>query len=226
MDAVNDALVIAIDGPSGSGKSSTARGVARRLQLDFLDTGSMYRALTLAYLNSGLSPDDRGGVSALLSHELMVGTDPVRPTVSLDEVDVTELIREPRVSQAVSVLATNLTIRDGLTRQMRDIIAGSVRGIVVEGRDITTVVYPQATVRVLLVADPKARMARRGAQLQGAASQADLADQVLRRDRDDATVSEFATPAPGVTLIDSTHLDLEQVIDAIVGLVPPLRAEA
>ncbi|MGD7731643.1 (d)CMP kinase [Propionibacteriaceae bacterium G57] len=215
------ALVVAIDGPSGSGKSSTARGVAQRLGLAYLDTGAMYRAVTVAYLRSGLQPDQTEQIAALADAvELTVTDDPEAPAISLDGTDVSDEIREPRVSQHVSIVATNTHVRDVLTDQMRALVEAADQRIVVEGRDITTVVWPQAEVRVLLVADPRARMARRQAELDGKLNDADAHDQIVRRDRDDATVSEFATPADGVTLIDSTHLNLEQVIDHICSLAP------
>lgn len=215
------ALVIAIDGPSGSGKSSTSRGVAQRLGLSFLDTGAMYRAVTVAYLRAGLEPDQTEAIERLVDEvELTVADDPEAPAIALDGEDVTAEIREPRVSQHVSVLATNAHVRQVLTDQMRALIEAADQRIVVEGRDITTVVWPDAQVRVLLVADAQARIRRREAELAGAVSTDEVHDQVVRRDRDDATVSEFATPAEGVTLVDSTHLNLEQVIDAICSLAP------
>lgn len=215
------ALVIAIDGPSGSGKSSTSRGVAQRLGLSFLDTGAMYRAVTVAYLRAGLQPDQTEAIERLVDEvELTVADDPEAPAIALDGEDVTAEIREPRVSQHVSVLATNAHVRQVLTDQMRALIEAADQRIVVEGRDITTVVWPDAQVRVLLVADAQARIRRREAELAGAVSTDEVHDQVVRRDRDDATVSEFATPAEGVTLVDSTHLNLEQVIDAICSLAP------
>ncbi|MGD8213681.1 (d)CMP kinase [Propionibacteriaceae bacterium Y1814] len=214
-------LVVAIDGPSGSGKSSTARGVADRLGLAYLDTGAMYRALTVAYLRAGLSPDQTGAIEALADQaELTVTDDPREPAIALDGEDVSAEIREPRVSQHVSILATNAHVREVLTDQMRALIEAADHRIVVEGRDITTVVWPHAEVRVLLVADPAARIRRREAELAGAATTDEVHDQVVRRDRDDATVSEFATPADGVQLVDSTHLSLAQVIDTICALVP------
>ncbi|WP_203566940.1 (d)CMP kinase [Aestuariimicrobium ganziense] len=214
-------LVVAIDGPSGSGKSSTARGLAQRLGLGYLDTGSMYRAVAVAYLESGLAADEVEAIGYLASQvRIEVGTDPARPTTAVDGVDVTATIREPRISQHVSVVATNLEVRRVLTDQMRRLISDHDEGIVVEGRDITTVVWPQAQVRVLLVADPAARIRRREAELAGAASTDEVTDQVVRRDHDDATVSQFETPADGVTLIDSTHLSLDEVIEAICALVP------
>lgn len=215
------ALVVAIDGPSGSGKSSTSRGVAQRLGLAYLDTGAMYRAVAVAYLRAGLQPDQAEAIAELVDRlELTVTDDPDAPAIALDGEDVSAEIREPRVSQHVSVVATNAHVREVLTEQMRALIDAADQRIVVEGRDITTVVWPEAEVRVLLVADPQARIRRREAELAGAASTAEVHDQVVRRDRDDATVSEFATPAAGVELIDSTHLNLEQVIDAICRLVP------
>ena len=211
-------LVIAIDGPSGVGKSSTARAVATRLSLACLDTGSMYRAIALGCLAGGII-DDAGAIIGFTARaSLRLGTDPAGTTIALNGVDVTADIRDPGVSAQVSKVATIQGVRDILTAQMRAIVNRQQR-IVVEGRDITTVVCPDADVRVLLVADPAARMARRNAQVGGVLNEAALADQVVLRDKADATMSAFATPAPGVSLIDSTQLSLEQVVDAIVALV-------
>jgi len=216
-------LVIAIDGPSGSGKSSTSRLVASRLGLAYLDTGSMYRAIALGCMGAGLVGDgavDRNGVIGFTTRaKLKLGTDPAAPSIALNGVDVTEDIRSPEVSTHVSAVATIPEVRAILTAQMRHIVAKKKR-IVAEGRDITTVVCPDADVRVLLVADVAARMARREAQEGGTLSEAQLRDQVVRRDRDDATVSKFEAPAPGVTLIDSTYMTLEEVADAVIALVP------
>ncbi|HSN44202.1 MAG TPA: (d)CMP kinase [Propionibacteriaceae bacterium] len=212
-------LVIAIDGPSGSGKSSTARGVAQRLGLSYLDTGSMYRAVTWAYLDAGIPDDDTDAITELTREaDIEVGTNPASPQIWINGIRVTSLIREPRISAKASVVATNLKIRALLTEQMRAIIEESSRKIVVEGRDITTVVWPDADVRVLLVADSGARIARRHAELGESVDAAAVTDQVVRRDRDDSTVSEFHTPAPGVTLVDSTDLSLDEVIDVIAKL--------
>lgn len=213
-------LVVAIDGPSGSGKSSTARGVAQRLGLDYLDTGSMYRAVAVAYLESGLSPEDAEGIAGLVdAHDYQVGTDPIAPTIAVDGRDVTEFIRDPKVTAQVSVVATNLGVRAALTDRMRALVTQHADRLVVEGRDITTKVCPDAQVRVLLVADADARIRRREAELAGRADTATVTDQIVRRDRDDSTVSQFEEPAEGVTLIDSTHLTLAEVIDQIVALV-------
>lgn len=214
-------LVVAIDGPSGSGKSSTARGVARRLGLEFLDTGAMYRAVTWAVLEAGIDRTDSESVAALCTAaELILSTDPDAPTVSINGTDVTTAIRQPEVSAAVSAVATNLDVRADLVARQRALIAAADPGVVAEGRDITTVVAPKAQVRVLLVADPAARIARRHAELGEEIDSADVTDQVIRRDAEDATVAAFVTPAPGVTVVDSTDLSLEEVVEVICRLVP------
>ena len=212
-------MIIAVDGPSGSGKSSTARGVASRLGLRFLDTGATYRAVTWSALEHGLDLDDTAAV-AQRSRELRleVSTDPAHQFVIADGTDVTTAIREPRISETVSKIATNLDVRKELIRRQRAIIddAQPTGGIVVEGRDIATVVATDSELKVLLTADQEARMARRGAELAaGAVTAEQLRDQIVRRDADDATVSEFLVASDGAVTIDSTHLSLEEVIDVI-----------
>jgi cytidylate kinase len=215
-------LVIAIDGPSGSGKSSTARGVADRLGLAFLDTGAMYRAITWLALEEGVDLEDRAAVARLLDHaSIEVDLDPRRPAIAINGVDVSDAIRAPEVSKAVSAIATNLDVRTYLVARQKKLITKAAGGIVAEGRDITTVVAPDAHVRVLLVADAAARVARRHAEL--AEHQVDVDavhDQVIRRDRDDSMVAEFESAAPGVHVVDSTSLSLEEVIETICAFVP------
>ena len=215
-------LVIAIDGPSGSGKSSTARGVAERLGLAFLDTGAMYRATTWLALQVGVDLEDHAAVARLLSRASMeIDQDPRRPAIAINGVDVSEAIRAPEVSAAVSAVAANLEIRADLVARQKNLIADAVDGIVAEGRDITTVVAPDADVRVLLVADPAARVARRHAELAEHEMDVDaVADQVIRRDRDDSMVAQFESAAPGVHVVDSTFLSLEEVIETICTFVP------
>lgn len=210
---------MAIDGPSGSGKSSAARGVAERLGLAYLDTGAMYRAVTWAVLEDGVDRDDTAAVASLAAEAyLEMSRDPGNPTVAINGTDVTQAIREPRVSAAVSAIATNLRVRTTLVARQRRIIAAAVGGIVAEGRDITTVVAPDAPVRVLLIADPTARIARRRAELGDLLDDAAAEDQIVRRDRDDATVADFERAADGVSVVDSTDLSLEEVIDRICQL--------
>ncbi len=216
-------LVVAVDGPSGSGKSSVSRAVARRLGLAYLDTGAMYRAVTWWCLEQGTDLADVGAVAeAARTIDLRLGTDPTAPTVHVGETDVAGAIREREISAVVSAVATNLEVRAELQRRQREIIAtvaAEGTGVVAEGRDITTVVAPDADVRVLLTADEDARLRRRSEQDRVGDDDETLRatrDQVLRRDRDDATVSEFHTAASGVVTIDSSELDLEQTVAAVL----------
>lgn len=225
MPHTRDQFVVAVDGPSGSGKSSTSRGVARRMGYAYLDTGAMYRAATWLVLHSEVDGSEPDLVAKQVAEaDLGVGTDPDRPVFTVNGTDVTEAIREPVISASVSMLATNLEVRRILIERQRAIIADADPGIVVEGRDITTVVAPQAQVRVLLVADPTARIARRKNELGETVHDDDVHDQVIRRDRDDSTVAEFHEAAPGVTVIDSTHLGLDEVVELICTLVQQARS--
>lgn len=223
-DVLRPDLVIAVDGPSGSGKSSTSRAVARRLGAAYLDTGSMYRALATWCASRGVGPDDTATVArAARELPIEIDTDPARFRVCLGGRDVTAELHTPEVSGIVSGYAAIRPAREALTEMMRAIIADRGR-IVVEGRDITTVVAPEADVRILLQADPQRRIARRVRQLNGAADEDTVTSQVIGRDAADAASSEFETPAEGVTLIDSSKLDLNAVIELVVNLVPrPLR---
>lgn len=214
-------LVVAIDGPSGSGKSTVARRVAMALGLAYLDTGAMYRALTLWAHRQGVPLTDQERVADLAATmPLRLRTDPAEPRVFLDEQDVSTAIRDTRISQAVSAAATNLAVRAELVRQQRRIIASG--GVVAEGRDITTVVAPEAPVRILLTADQDARLARRAMEVHGSADAEALAathDQVLRRDADDSTVAQFHEAAEGVDVIDSSALTLEDTVAAVLDVV-------
>lgn len=213
--------MVAIDGPSGSGKSSTARGVADRLGLAFLDTGAMYRAATWLAMHEGLDLADTDAVAALVhAADFDIVLDPTQPTIAVNGHDVTEAIRRPEVSAAVSAVATNLAVRADLVARQQRLIAEAPAGVVAEGRDITTVVAPEADVRVLLVADAAARVARRHAELGAAVDTTAVTDQVIRRDADDSAVAQFHSAAPGVVVVDSTDLDLAEVIEAICDLTP------
>jgi CMP/dCMP kinase len=220
-------LVVAIDGPSGSGKSSTARGVACRLGLAFLDTGAMYRAVTWLAMQRGVALTDAASVAELARNaEMELGMEPDGFTIAIDGTDVSTAIRAPEVSALVSAVATNLEVRADLVARQKQLIAGASGGIVAEGRDITTVVAPDADVRVLLVADSQARIARRHAELFDQADIDAVTDQVVRRDRDDSTVAQFTSAAPGVHVIDSTELSLDDVVSAICALVPAASPSA
>lgn len=219
-------LVVAIDGPSGSGKSTVSRAVATELGIGYLDTGAMYRALTWSCLEDGIDLDDEDAVArAADALELDIGLDAAAPTVRVSGRDVAAAIRETRISAAVSRVATNRAVRARLRLRQRALIAEATQrtgGCVVEGRDITTVVAPDATVRVLLTADEGIRLARRATELHGAADAASVSathDQVLRRDRDDSTVSQFLTAAAGVVTVDTSDLDLDASVSAVLGVV-------
>ena len=219
-------LTIAIDGPSGSGKSSVSRAVAGRLGVGYLDTGAMYRALTWWCLDRGLDLTDLDAVAAAARDlPLEIGTDPAAPTVAVAGTDVSTAIRTTEVSTAVSAVATNLEVRAVLQQRQRDLmarIAEQTGGVVAEGRDITTVVAPDARVRVLLTASEEARLRRRSAELHGtvdAAAVEATRDQVVRRDRDDSTVSAFTEAAEGVVLLDTSDLDFDESVEAVLDVV-------
>jgi CMP/dCMP kinase len=205
-------VVVAIDGPSGSGKSSAARGVARALGLRYLDTGAMYRALTWWLLDRGVDVTDGDAVRAhVRAPEISIATDPDDPWVKADNKDISLEIRTREVTTSVSAVASVPEVRARLIAQQREIIAGS--GIVAEGRDIGSVVAPDADVKVYLTADSAARAARHAAD-QGTTVAQTESDQD-RRDRLDAAQSAMA---PDAILLDSTDLTLDQVVAEIVDL--------
>lgn len=219
------ALVVAVDGPSGTGKSSVAKALARRLGLSYLDTGAMYRALAWHCLNTGVDLGDHAAVAqAARDLPLNLGTDPAGAVVLVGGTDISEAIRTSAISQVVSQVATNLAVREELVRRQRELVEQlrAAGGVVAEGRDITTVVAPDADVRLLLTATESARLARRARQMHGSAS-SDLVeqtrDEVIRRDRDDSSVSEFFAAAPGVLLVDSSDLTLEETVATVLALV-------
>lgn len=213
-------LVVAIDGPSGSGKSSVSKEVARRLHLAYLDTGAMYRALTWFCVTSGIDLSDAAAVEQA-SRDLVLdlSTTPREEYVRVDGTDVTDAIREPAISSAVSAVATTLGARTELIRRQRELIEKHHRRIVVEGRDITTVVAPGAEVRMLLTASEEARLRRRGIQLGGTQNAEQLAAQVTQRDAKDSTVVNFTQAADGVVTLDSSELDFEETVDAALVIV-------
>lgn len=213
-------LVVAIDGPSGSGKSSVSREVARRLRLAYLDTGAMYRALTWFCVSSGIDLNDAAAVEqAARDLVLELSTSPQEEYVRVDGADVTDAIREPAISSAVSAVATTLGARTELIRRQRELIEKHHRRMVVEGRDITTVVAPGAEVRMLLTASEEARLRRRGIQLGGTQNAEQLAAQVTQRDARDSTVVNFTQAADGVVTLDSSELDFDETVVAALVIV-------
>lgn len=212
---------MAIDGPSGSGKSSVARRVAIALRLRYLDTGAMYRAVTWWMLEQGVDLTDTDRVGALVGRiPLRMGLDPAAPTVHVGTADVAVAIRESRISAAVSTVATNLAVRAELVARQQAVAAEG--GVVIEGRDITTVVAPGAPVRVLLTASEETRLARRARELHGSVDSTAVAatrDEVVRRDADDSTVARFTDAAEGVDVVDSSHMTLDETVSAVLELV-------
>lgn len=225
------ALVVAVDGPSGSGKSSVCRRVAAHLALAYLDTGAMYRAAAWWCLQRGVDLSDAGATAAAV-RELVLDLDlnPRDPRFHVGGRDVGTVIRSTEISSVVSAVATNLEVRADLGARQRRVIEvergpgghSHGRGVVVEGRDITTVIAPDADVRLLLTASEEARLARRALEIHGSTDARSIArtrDQVVRRDADDSTVVDFMVAADGVVTIDSSELDLAQTVEAVLGVV-------
>jgi len=220
-----DDLVVAIDGPSGSGKSSTSRGVAARLGLRYLDTGAMYRALTWWLLREGVDVNDREAVAARADEpEILSGTDPRGPSIVVEGVDVGLAIRSAEVNAAVSPVSAVPEVRARLVDLQRDTIGAG--GIVVEGRDIGAVVAPFAQVKVYLSADAAARAERRAAE-EGGTDVDRTQRSLLERDSiDSSRAASPLTMAEDAVHIDTTDYTLDEVIDRVVALVEAVEAPA
>lgn len=219
-------LVVAIDGPSGSGKSSVSRALAQALGVGYLDTGAMYRALAWWCLDRDIAVTDRPAVAAAAAAlPLVLGSDPAHPWVRVGDTDITGAIRGSEVTAAVTAVATNPDVRPILQQRQRDLIvqiASERGGVVAEGRDITTVVAPDAPVRLLLTASEQARLARRSAEVHGRADAAAMAatrTQIVDRDAADATVSQFTVAADGVITVDTSDLTFDESVAAVLDLV-------
>ncbi|MFC4565598.1 (d)CMP kinase [Nocardiopsis mangrovi] len=223
-----EGIVIAIDGPSGSGKSSTARGVATERGLRYLDTGAMYRAVTWWMLHHEVDVDDAAAVAAAASRPVVtMGTDPTAPTVRVDGVDVAREIRSREVTASVSAVSAVPRVRERLVALQRAVIAEARRGapgIVVEGRDITTVVAPDAPVKLYLTASAEARAQRRSREVRTtdiAATQADLA----RRDLlDSSRAASPLTRTEDSLELETSGLTLDEVVAIVVKLVDEAAA--
>lgn len=197
--------VVAIDGPAGAGKSSVARAVAQRLGFTYLDSGAMYRAVALTAIERGREPADIAGSLRL---ELSDG-------VRVDGEDVTQAIRRPEVSEAASQVAAEPLVRQAMVAEQRRLLAAG--DWVVEGRDIGTVVAPEAEVKVFLTADPEERARRRAAEL-GVDPAGVLAEQTIRDARDTGREHSPLAPAPDAVVLDTTHLSFENVVTRVVEL--------
>lgn len=212
--------IVAVDGPAGSGKSSVCREVASRLGFGFLDTGAAYRALTWWALDLEVDVTNQADVARLLpDFPYTISLDPRREHIVVGEVEVTDAIRDSRISLAVSAIAENLDVRAWMREHARRVVAESgYVGVVAEGRDLTTVVFPDADARILLTAREEVRIARRA----GEAPEHDVAQTVASvRDRDarDSAVAEFLSAAEGVSVIDSSDLTFEEAVVAVLDVV-------
>lgn len=231
-------MIVAIDGPSGSGKSSVAREVARRCGLTYLDTGAMYRSVALACLERGVDVGDAEAVAEVardLTIEFKSEKDAQR--VSVNGADVTDEIRTPEVERAVSPVSAIPAVRETMVALQRQ--AGERGDVVAEGRDIGTVVFPRADVKVFLSASPEARARRRAVQRGGGnlatgetvavdaeAERQILADLMRRDEYDSSREASPLRPAEDATRIDSSELGFEEVVDAVLSLSPELRERA
>ena len=208
-------ILIAIDGPAGSGKSSVSKQVARDLGFGYLDTGAAYRALAWAVLEGRFALENLAETDLETEFNYEISVDPDDYWVRVGVTDVTAAIRETRVAEFVSHVARIQPVRDYMKRLTHDIVQRSERaGVIVEGRDITTVVAPDAPVRLLLSASEEVRLKRRSAEL-SAQEAIKVRRQVSERDQNDSKVVDFMTPAEGVILVDSTELNFEQTVAAV-----------
>lgn len=231
-------MIVAIDGPSGSGKSSVAREVARRCGLTYLDTGAMYRSVAYLCLERGVDPaDDEATERVAREARIEFVPDGEGQRVIANGEDVTAQIRTPEVERAVSPVSANPAVREVMVALQR--AAGAAGDVVAEGRDIGTVVFPAADVKVFLCASPEARARRRAVQRLGgnlatgdvvevdAEAERTILDDLVRRDAyDSSREASPLRPADDACRIDSSDLDFEEVVDAVVSLSPELAARA
>lgn len=219
------AVIVAIDGPSGTGKSSTSKAVAAKLGLSYLDTGAQYRAITWWMITNEIDTDDPAAIATAAAKPVIVsGTDPSAPTITVDGLDAAGPIRTQEVTAKVSAVSAVPEVRALITQLQRDIAAAAPAGIVVEGRDIGTTVLPDADLKVFLTASPEARAARRSGELKGA-DVATTREALLKRDAADSgrKTSPLAKAGDAVE-VDTTELTLDQVIECVVTLIEEKRA--
>ncbi|MFD5571391.1 (d)CMP kinase [Streptomyces cadmiisoli] len=218
-------VIVAIDGPSGTGKSSTSKAVAAQLGLSYLDTGAQYRAITWWMVANGIDVEDPFAIAAVAGKpEIVSGTDPDAPTITVDGVDVAAPIRTQEVTSKVSAVSAVPEVRARITELQRSVAAAAGRGIVVEGRDIGTTVLPDADLKIFLTASPEARAARRSGELKGADVDATREALIKRDTADSSRKTSPLAKADDAVEVDTTDLTLSQVIECVVTLVEEKRA--
>jgi cytidylate kinase len=229
---VSNPVIVAIDGPSGTGKSSTSKAVAAKLGLSYLDTGAQYRAITWWMLSNGIDVNDAAAVANATDKPAVVsGTDPAAPTITVDGLDAAGPIRTQEVTAAVSAVSAVPEVRARLVELQRAAAVAAPNGIVVEGRDIGTTVLPDATVKIFLTASPEARAARRGGELKAnGVHGVDLSatrEALVKRDAaDSGRKTSPLAKADDAVEVDTSDLTLDQVIECVVTLVEEKRAVA
>ncbi len=208
-------VIVAIDGPAGAGKSTVGRAVAERLGLEYLDTGAMYRAVTFAALRRGIDPADETDVAALATAVEMTLDGSV---VIVDGVDATVEIRGREVTAAVSAVAANSRVRAELVRRQRSWVAEHGGGVV-EGRDIGSVVFPDATLKLYVTASPRVRAERRVAEIGGSVDEVEAS--IIERDRKDSTRADSPlTESSDAIVVDTTGSSVDEVVNRVLGLMP------
>ncbi|MGW2560294.1 (d)CMP kinase [Streptomyces sp. NPDC001514] len=223
-----ESVIVAIDGPSGTGKSSTSKAVAAELGLSYLDTGAQYRAITWWMISNGVDVEDPLAIASVAAKPVIEsGTDPSAPTITVDGLDASGPIRTQEVTAKVSAVSAVPEVRARITELQRSIAAAAEKGIVVEGRDIGTTVLPDADLKIFLTASPEARAARRSGELKGkeATDLASTREALIKRDHADSNrkTSPLAKAGDAVE-VDTTDLTLAQVIECVVTLVEEKRA--
>ncbi|KQX54997.1 cytidylate kinase [Streptomyces sp. Root66D1] len=220
-------MIVAIDGPSGTGKSSTSKAVAAKLGLSYLDTGAQYRAITWWMISNGVDVTDAEAVANAASKPVIVsGTDPARPTITVDGADAAGPIRTEEVTSKVSAVSAVPEVRSLITELQRSIARAAGNGIVVEGRDIGTTVLPDADLKIFLTASPEARAARRSGELKGVDVHATREALIKRDAADSSRKTSPLAKADDAVEVDTTDLTLDQVIECVVTLVDEKRTAA
>ncbi|MFF8276480.1 (d)CMP kinase [Streptomyces lateritius] len=222
-----ETVIVAIDGPSGTGKSSTSKAVAAKLGLSYLDTGAQYRAITWWMISNGVDVDDADAVAnAAAKPDIVSGTDPARPTITVDGADAAGPIRTEEVTSKVSAVSAVPEVRALITELQRTIAKNAEGGIVVEGRDIGTTVLPDADLKIFLTASPEARAARRSGELKGVDVAATQQALIKRDAADSSRKTSPLAKADDAVEVDTTDLTLDQVIECVVTLVEEKRTAA